>query len=231
MSGSFQVSDDFIAFEAEHQTAAQEAATMEKKVMGIAMPMNTSGVASICFIEAGKSKAKIDPVTKQPTGNHPMITVTHMVDTPTQYVGQKVKSYFTLNASEGQTVAQKYARFYDHMEACGMPKELRGKPLAEIFKWAGSEIRRFNYDIIPNYRNPNDKVFNPIAGVNTQLPSTTDIEKTMTGGTFTAGQMVSVAGNDCKVVNPQDPTRPDYMTVEFPGGQVMPVPKSNVVAK
>lgn len=165
----------------------------------------------------GKSKVKVDPATKQQEGGHPMITLTLLINTPEQYRGQKVQRWFTLNATAKQTTAQKYQRLYDFLEDCGMPKELRGKPMAEIGKWALGEPRNFIYEIIPLWSDTKQKDFKPTAPTG-PLPGATDIEAAM-AATFTPGSKVICSGNPCEVVS----ITGDQAQVKFANGQVMPV--------
>jgi hypothetical protein len=224
MSENFKISDDFAAYEAETMHAAQEAAKAEKMVMGINIPVNTIGKASILGFDAGKSKIKTDPKTKQQTGGHPMITLSFHVNEPAQYAGQKINLYFTLHATPTQTVQQKYQRLYDCLEDCGMPRELRGKPLAEIAKWCGTETRSFNYEVVPHWQNPQDKEFKP-QGVGGSMPSLTDLETAAGAPNLVAGETVKVAGNDATILALQ----PNGMVeVQFPNGQKMSVPSANV---
>lgn len=225
MSENFVIGEEFAQFEAETQQAAQEAGKAEKMVMGINMPVNTLGKASILGFNAGKSKVKTDPKTKQQTGGHPMITLSFHVNEPAQYAGQKVNLYFTLHASGTQTVAQKYQRFYDCMEDCGMPKDLRGKPLAEIAKWCGAETRNFNFEVVQHWQNPADKEFKP-QGVGGSMPGLADLEAAANATVFAVGDTVTVAGNPATVTE----LLPNNMVkVKFPSGQEMPVPVGNVI--
>lgn len=223
MSENFKISDDFVAYEAETRNAAEEAGKAEKMVMGINMPVNTIGKASILGFEAGKSKIKTDPKTKQQTGGHPMITLTFHVDEPAQYAGQKVSLYFTLHPTATQSVQQKYQRLYDTLMDCGMPQEMRGKPVAELAKWCGAETRRFNFEVVPHWSNPADKEFKP-QGVGGPMPSMADLQAA-TAPTFSPGEKVKVAGNDAEVIS----TLPDgNVTVKFPNGQEMSVAAANI---
>lgn len=223
----FKVSDDFAVFEAETATAAAEAGQAEKMVMGIPMPVGTVGKASILGMDAGKSKIKTDPKTKQQTGGHPMITIHCLIDGPENYIGQKVSLYFTLHASGTQTVQQKYQRLYDTLEDMGMPRELRGKPLQEIGKWAFSETRTFNYEVVPHWQNPaTEREFKARGVGGAKLPTLTDLEgSSASKPTLAINDQVMVAGNPCHVV---ELLPNDMVNVKFANGQVMPVPVSNV---
>ena len=224
----FKVSDDFAVYEAETANAAAEAGQAEKMVMGIPMPVGTVGKASILGMEAGKSKIKTDPKTKQQTGGHPMITISCLIDSPENYVGQKVSLYFTLHASGTQTVANKYQRLYDTLEDMGMPKELRGKALQEIAKWAFGETRTFNYEVVPHWQNPaTEREFKARGAGGAKLPTLADLETTKPAQTLTINDQVTVAGNPCTVVEVGLPN--DMVNVKFANGQVMPVTVSNVV--
>jgi len=218
MAENVKISSDYEEYEAETQQAAQEAGKAEKMVMGVPMPVGTIGKASILAFEAGKSKVKVDPKTKQQTGGHPMVTLTFHVNEPVRFAGQKVMLYFTLNATQNQTTQQKYQRFYDTMQDCGMPQEMRGKRMAEIAKWALSENRQFEYEVKPAWNNPAEKEFKPI-GVGGPLPSMEDLEK-MSQNTFTPGEAVRVAGNDAKVLEVLPNNK---IKVEFPNGQTMEI--------
>lgn len=223
MSENFKIDDEFAEFEAEHQDAAKEAGKAEKMVMGINMPVGTIGKACILSMSGGKSKVKVDPKTKQPTGGNPMVTLTDMVETPSQYAGQKVNSYFTFNATQTQTVQQKYQRFYDAMEDRGMPKELRGQPMAAIAKWCAAEERSFDYEVTPHWSNPQDKEFKP-QGVAKPMPTSKDIEAEM-GVTYKVGQAVKAAGNPAEIVE----VLPDgKYKVRFPSGDMMDIPASAI---
>lgn len=224
MSENFTISDDFAQYEAETQTSAQEAGKAEKMVMGINMPVGTIGKASILSMTAGKSKVKTDAATKQQTGGNPMVTITFHVDEPPTHAGKKTSLYFTLNATGTQTVAQKYQRMYDTLEDCGMPKELRGKPLAEIAKWCAAETRSFNFEVTQHWQNPKDKEFKP-QGVGGSLPSLADLEAAAKVPSFNVGDTVNVAGNTCTVLS----LEPNNMVkIKFANGQEMSVPVANV---
>ncbi len=230
MSGSFEVSEDFAAFEAETATAAAEAGAAEKMTMGIKMPMGTTGIASVCGIKTGRSKIKEDPKTKQQTGNEPMVTIEIMVDTPNEFVGTKQLLFFTFSQTAKQTVAQRYQRFYDALQDMGMPKELRGKTLQEVGKFfCGDTIRKFQYEITPQWDKPTVKVFTPVAGLNAQLPDVKDIQTTTQAPTFTVKQTVMAAGNPCEVIAVNDAAK--TLRVKFPNGQEMDVPMSNCSAQ
>lgn len=218
MSNNFQVSDDFLTFEAEHRNDVEAAGQAEKRVMGINMPLGTAGIASILKMDAGKSKVKVDPKTKQQTGGNPMVTVTFLVQDPSTYRGQKVVLYFPLNATKTQTVQDKYQRFYDTMQDCGMPEALRGKSLKDIFSWAAAEERNFNFEVVPHWSGNGDKEFKPLMAVG-ELPTDTDIQEAV-AKSFAEGEAVTVAGNPATVKSVNGTT----VVVQFASGESMDCP-------
>lgn len=226
MSENFQISDDFATFEAETHHAAQEAAKAEKMVMGINMPIGTIGKASILSMTAGKSKIKVDPKTKQQTGGNPMVTLTFHVEEPAQYVGQKVSLYFTFNATPTTTIETKYQRFYDTLEDCGMPRELRASTLAEKAKWMAEKTRTCNFEVVQHWNNtPGEKEFKP-QGVGGPLPSLTDLEQAYTSPeTFSPQEKVKIAGNPAEVISVETGGK---VKVRFTNGQEMIVSSDHV---
>lgn len=222
MSVKFEVSDDFAMYEQQTTTAAAEAGKQEKMAMGINMPVGTKGMAALIEIKAGKSKVKTDPKTKQQTGGHPMITLTAMVKTPENFIGQKCSLYFTLNQTETQSVQQKYQRLYDALEDMGMPRELRGKPMKEIAAWAGAEERCFQFEIAQHWQNKDEKEFKP-QGSPGKVPSSTDIESHMPT-TYSVDQQVLVAGSAATVLE----VNGDKCKVKFANGQEMEVNQDSV---
>lgn len=229
MSGSFNVSDDFAAFEAESGHAAAEAAKQERMVMGIPMPIGTVGVCSVADFETGKTKIKEDPHTKQPTGGAPMITVHCIVDTPKEFVGQKVSRVFAFQVTAKSSLQQCWQRFYDALEGMGMPRELRGKPVAEMVKFfQGDTVRKFNYEVARGSDPQYPKNFNILNPVNTSLPDVSDIQGAAGGAatpTFAVGDKVTCLGNPCEVIAV---TGPDQYKIKFPNGQEMPAEGHNL---
>ena len=133
--------------------------------------------------------------------------------------------YFTLHASGTQTVAQKYQRLYDCLEDCGMPRDLRGKPLAEIAKWCAAETRTFNFEVVQHWQNPADKEFKP-QGVGGSLPSITDLQAVANTPTLVVGDAILAAGNPATVIA----LEPNNMVkVKFASGQEMSILTANVV--
>jgi hypothetical protein len=219
------ISDDFAAFEAETRTAAQEAGKAEKRVMGINVPVGTSGKAVILSIEGTKSKVKTDPKTKQQTGGHPMIVITDMIETPEQHGGTKVKAYITLNETATQSKADKWQRFYDTMDDRGLPQELRGAKMADIIAWVNAEQRTFQYEVAVHWSDPYDKEFKPMGKVGA-LPSASDIMGEAAEAQFAAGQKVTAAGNPAEVVAAVPGT--DKYKVKFASGDEMEVPVGSI---
>jgi hypothetical protein len=229
MADKFQISDDFAMYEAESAGAVAEAAKAEKRVNGINIPVGTSGKAQLVNIVAGKSKDKVDPNTKQTKPGGPMITLTDMAMTPDNVAGQKVLTYFTLSQTATQTVAQRWANFYDGMEDRGMPKELRGKPLAEIMKWAAEE-RTFMYEVVPHWNNkPGEKEFKAL-GAGGTMPSLSDLEAAgnqSVEAPWAVGDKGTCGGNPITLtaINPNG-----MLKIKFDAtGQEMEVPPTSVV--
>lgn len=227
MSETAPLSDDFAAFEAETRTAAQEAGKAEKRVMGINVPIGTTGKAVVLSIEGTKSKVKKDAKTMQQTGGHPMIVITDMIETPENHGGTKVKAYITLNETQTQSKADKWQRFYDAMDDRGLPTELRGAKTVDIIAWVNAEQRTFQYEVTQHWSNPAEKEFKAVGKVGA-LPTSTDIMKEAEQNQFAPGQSVTAAGNPAEIVEAIEGT--DKYKVKFASGDEMDVPGSSIQA-
>lgn len=197
MSENFKIDDDFEMYEQQNRGAAEEAGKAEKRSMGVNMPLGTEGTAVIIGLVTGKSKVKTDASTKQRTGGNPMITITTAVKTPSDYIGQKNLLFFTMNATDKQTVQDKWQRFYDTMMDLGMPEDLRGKPVSQIVAWAAEKEREFRFEVKPHWDGkPGNKEFKP-QGAAGSAPLSTDLNSEMP--TFSIGDSVNCSGNPATV--------------------------------
>ena len=138
----FDLDPAFQAMMGQHQQAIEEAQKREKNVMGIQMPVGTKGSCTLVGFETGQNK----PKDGQPGAHY--IQVCLMISTPEQYANSVETRRFTLNPTERSTVADRWAQFYDYLEECGLPHEVRtANGLQGIAAWFQNNPQTFGYEV------------------------------------------------------------------------------------
>lgn len=172
----FEVSPEFKMFQAQTQTAFQEAGQQEHGAsMGCDLPVGTRGKATISGGIASAGKPKV--VNGQPQPAKPYFLIEIEIVEPASHKGRKYNRYFDISHHEKYTTAQKIADWWDWMEDAGCPNEVRktGDP-AQGFNWAGQEARYFDFIIEAGYQGRGQIKSVPAMG---QLPSATSTNQAL----------------------------------------------------